>query len=118
MAKEVEYEYYTDLFDWICRGSRQLGWKEFCSLTTQDKIGLASAKRYFTILYKFNGNKPLSDGYLLHHNENIIKELFKDKQFVPWLTWFIGSHCSTDSWIASATIRKDRTIEVKYTKKY
>lgn len=111
---ETETECYTDLYDWVERGSMRLGWKNFCADTSLDQLGLPSAKRYFTILYKFNGGKPLSEEFLIAQKDNIIKELFKDKQFVPWLTWFIDSHCSTDSWIASATIRKDRSIEIIY----
>lgn len=113
MTTTTTKENYTSLSDWIERGS-SLGWLKFCYHLSLDQIGLPSARRYLHILYQFNGKKPLSEKFLVDRKEQITEELFKDKQFVPWLTWFIDSQSSSDKWIASSTIKKDKSIEIDY----
>lgn len=107
-----ETDHYDTLLDWL----NDNGFKTligFCDILCIDNVGLQSAKKYFTILCKFEGVKLTSD-YLQRNWQQIESQLRRDRQFDIWLKGFIQSQCTSAENIAVARINKDNSIDVTY----
>lgn len=108
---QTETEKYKNLLDWLQNGSGKIAPSSLChSIVTF----LPSTKRYFDILYKFLGNNPISDEYIVTHWEGIEKECRKSKDFDRFIKWYITQTCSSAECDVKVTLYSDDSIAVQY----
>ena len=108
---QTEIERYKNLLDWLQNGSGKTAPSSLCySIVTN----LPSTKRYFDILYKFLGDNPISDQYIVEHWGGIEKECRKSKDFDIFITWYITQTCSSAECDVKVTLYADDSIAVQY----